>query len=69
MSGSRRTHGKGSAVQLELEDADAVLLKRILEQHLGNLRMEISNTENYEWRRALHADEDRLKRLIALLEA
>lgn len=54
-------------MHLELDPADIDLLRRVLERHLGNLRMEISNTENFEWRKALHADEERLKALIARL--
>ncbi len=54
-------------MHLELDAADVALLRSILERHLGNLRMEISNTENFEWRKAMHADEDRVKALIARL--
>ncbi|MGD9934199.1 MAG: hypothetical protein AB7T37_10840 [Dehalococcoidia bacterium] len=54
-------------MHLELDPADVELLRRILERHLGNLRMEISNTENFDWRKSLHADEDRLKALLAKL--
>lgn len=54
-------------MHLELDSADLELLRRVLERHLGNLRMEISNTENFDWRRSLHADEDRLKALLAKL--
>jgi hypothetical protein len=55
-------------VQLELDSEDLALLKRILDRYLGNLRMEISNTENFDWRRALHADEDRIKAMLAKLD-
>lgn len=54
-------------MQLQLDQADKELLVRVLERHLGNLRMEISNTENLEWRRALHTDEDRIKAMLARL--
>ncbi len=54
-------------MQLELDAADTELLRRILETHLGNLRMEISNTENFEWRKSLQADEERLKAILARL--
>lgn len=57
----------GCVMQLDLEPGDKELLKRLLEQWLGTLRMEISNTENFEWRQALHDDETRIKRLIERL--
>jgi len=55
-------------VQLDLDEADRELLKRILDRYLGNLRMEISNTENFDWRKALHTDEDRIKAMLAKLD-
>jgi hypothetical protein len=55
-------------MRLDLDAADVELLRRILETYLGNLRMEISNTENFEWRKSLHADEDRLQAILARLK-
>ncbi len=54
-------------MQVELDSADIALLRRILESHLGNLKMEISNTENFEWRKSLQADEERLKAILGRL--
>jgi hypothetical protein len=54
-------------MQLELDRDDAALLQRLLERALGDLRVEISNTENFAWRQALHADEDRLKAVLERL--
>lgn len=56
-------------MRIELDDADAQLLRQILERHLGELRMEISNTESHDWRERLHADEERIKSLLQRLPA
>jgi len=56
-------------VHLELDEVEAGLLKRILERYLGELRMEISNTEKLDWRREMHADEDLIKHLLQRLSS
>ena len=53
------------ALELTREDYD--LLKRVLERYISNLRMEIAGTENADWRKDMHADEDRAKALLAQL--
>ena len=56
-------------MELTLASEDVALLKRILTQYLGDLRMEIANTDDYEWRESLKRDEERIKALLARLEA
>lgn len=51
---------------LNLEERE--LLKRILTTYLSNLRMEIADTENYDWRQDMKKDEAVIKVLIARLE-
>jgi len=55
-------------MELKLRPAEATLLRQILTNYLSDLRMEISNTDSYELRQALHRDEDTIKELIARLE-
>jgi hypothetical protein len=55
-------------VNLTLSNEDATLLLRMLKVDFGNLRVEISNTENYNWRVEMKADEERLRGIIAQLE-
>jgi hypothetical protein len=55
-------------MHLELRDEEAALLKTVLEQFVSDLRMEIADTENYDFRQGLKADEETLKSLIARLE-
>jgi hypothetical protein len=55
-------------VDIELSADDFALLKRVLERHRSELRMEIAGTEKYDWRKEMHADEDRLNRLLAELD-
>ena len=52
---------------IELAQADFELLKRVLERYVSDLRMEIADTENADWRKEMHADEDRAKQLLARL--
>jgi hypothetical protein len=54
-------------MELKLDDKEATLLKTILEQHLSDLRMEIADTEKYDWREELKKDEETIKGLISRL--
>ncbi|HEX6511769.1 MAG TPA: hypothetical protein VF157_05695 [Chloroflexota bacterium] len=54
-------------MNLELNQEESDLLGRVLNNYLGDLRMEIGKTENYDWRQSLHADEDRIKAVLARL--
>jgi predicted phosphatase len=54
-----------ATLELKLEPRERELLTDILESHLGDLRMEIGKTENFEMRNDLKADEQVLKGLIA----
>lgn len=56
-------------MQLELDSDDVDVLKRLLERYVGDLRMEISNTENFDMRNALKADEERLKEILRRLSS
>ena len=56
-------------MELTLSSKDFVLLKQVLERYIPNLRMEIAGTENAEWRKSMHEDEDRAKQILARLEA
>jgi hypothetical protein len=54
-------------MQLELDAADVALLEQILSGRLGDLRMEISNTDNFDFRKGLKEDEERIKSLLERL--
>jgi cob(I)alamin adenosyltransferase len=55
-------------MELTLDAEDVALLSRILSNYLSDLRMEIAQTDQYEWRQALKQDEERIKALLARLE-
>lgn len=55
-------------MELTLQSDEAELLKRILTNYLSDLRMEISNTENYQLRENLQRGETILKAIIEKLE-
>lgn len=55
-------------MDLKLHDSERELLLRILQQYLSDLRMEIADTEQYEFRQGLKEDENVIKDLIARLE-
>jgi hypothetical protein len=54
-------------MQLELDEAEAALLEQILSGRLGDLRMEISNTDSFDFRKGLQQDEARIKSLLERL--
>ena len=54
---------------LELSKEDFALLKNILERYVSDLRMEIAGTDNADWRKEMHGDEDRAKAMLARLDA
>ena len=56
-------------MNLELSDDDQRLLTSILTEQLGNLRMEIGDTDNRGWRQDLKADEERLRGILSRLGA
>ena len=55
------------SVEMQLAKEDFELLKRVLERYVSDLRAEIAGTENADWRKEMHADEDRAKELLARL--
>jgi hypothetical protein len=56
-------------MDLVLSSEDFVLLKSVLERYISNLRMEIAGTDSADWRKEMHADEDRAKQILARLES
>ena len=54
-------------VRLELERDQAEMLREMLESYLGDLRMEISQTDQMDFREDLKKREALLKDLIARL--
>jgi hypothetical protein len=55
-------------MDLTFSAEDFELLKTVLERYVSNLRMEIADTDNLDWRKSMHADEDRAKAILARLE-
>ncbi len=54
-------------MELQLQEKEAEVLRRTLSSFLGDLRMEISNTEKYELRESLKEDEEHIKAVLAKL--
>lgn len=54
-----------SKLSLELAPDEVDVLRRVLTMFLGDLRMEIADTEAYELRQSLKADELAIKAIIA----
>ncbi len=48
---------------------ETVLLKRILEQYVSDLKSEISDTEKYDWRQSMKQDEAMVKAIIERLSS
>ena len=56
------------SIELKLDNEDAEVLQQVLEAYLSELRFEISNTDNFDYRSRLHKQEDRIKRMLATLD-
>ncbi len=54
-------------MDLHLDDTQSSYLRKLLTSSLGDLRMEIANTDNPEYRRGLQADEATLRAILAEL--
>jgi hypothetical protein len=54
-------------VRIELSDEQARTLRDMMESWLGDLRMEVSSTDQKDWRDALKAREALLKEVIQQL--
>ncbi len=54
-------------MELTLEHGEAALLERILANYLSDLRMEITDTEDYDLRESMKQDEETIKGLIERL--
>ena len=57
-----------SRMNFVLANGEPELLLRILHQYLSDLRMEIADTDDYDFRQGLKADEEHIKDMIARLE-
>ena len=55
--------------ELKLTNDEAKTLHSVLTEYLSDLRMEIANTDSFDFREDLKRTETLLKRLIADLEA
>jgi hypothetical protein len=53
--------------QIELTDQEAELLRSVLEEYVSDLRMEVSNTDNMDFREALKEKERILRGLVERL--
>jgi hypothetical protein len=54
---------------IQLDDRDSQLILEVLRNTLSDLRMTISDTENYDWRQQMKRDEEQIKSIISRLEA
>jgi hypothetical protein len=61
-------HGKegGAMVHIELQPAEAEVLKMVLESYLSDLRMEIADTDSMDFRDKLKARKMVLRKVVAL---
>jgi hypothetical protein len=56
-------------MRLTLEDQDRELLTRVLTRYLGDLKMEIGDTDSRTMRAELHRDEDAIKSILERLSS
>jgi len=55
-------------MQFTLQDHEVDLLRNILERHLGDFRMEIGKTEDFNMRTSMKEDEEALKSILNQLQ-
>jgi hypothetical protein len=55
-------------MQIELDDAQARLLKDVLTAYVSDMSPEIADTDNPEYRRDLEAKRDQLRAIVAALD-
>jgi len=55
-------------IRFDLDDAEAEELLTLLEEYLGDLRMEVANTDSMDYREMLKGREVIIKGLIARLK-
>jgi hypothetical protein len=53
---------------IQLADEEVEVLRSVLEEYITDLRMEVSNTDNMDFREALKRKEEILKRLAGQLQ-
>ncbi len=56
-----------NGVQVTLTDAEASTLREVLESYLSDLRMEIVDTEQVDFREQLKSEEKILKKIVEAL--
>ena len=56
-------------MQIMLDKREADVLLEVLRNHLPELREDVYNTENYDWRQQMKADEEVIKSLIQRLDS
>lgn len=54
-------------MELKLEENEVALLRNILERYLGDFKMEIGKTENFEMRNSMKQDEATLVGIMGRL--
>jgi hypothetical protein len=52
---------------LELDLVEATLLREVLEQYLGELRVEIHHTDSSDYKETLKKTEERVRNILSLL--
>jgi hypothetical protein len=55
-------------IDLQLDKDDTALLQQVLEAYLSELPFEIGDTDSSSVRSGLHEKEDRLKRILSMLD-
>lgn len=54
-------------IELKLDKEDVEVLQQVLEAYLAELRFEIGDTDSFDLRSSLHEKEDRIKRMLGVL--
>ncbi len=54
-------------MDVKLDDKELEVVRRVLTNYLGDLRMEVAGTDSYEFRQGLKEDEEVIKTVLKKL--
>jgi hypothetical protein len=61
--------GGMAMMNLSLTESETKIVRHALETYISKLREEIVKTDNHEWKKSLHVEEDTLKSIVEKLMA
>jgi hypothetical protein len=67
MTGNNNEERRNRMIQLNLTQEDVSILKKVLEDYLSDLRMEVADTDMQDFRNSLKKEEEAIKEILGAL--